>query len=105
MATVTLEEAKAYLRVDGNEEDDFINVLIEFSKEEIENSTGDDGTNPSSTYKMAQLIIITDRFENRGSNDGDFKPNNILSCLYTKLKFKGATDASADASKQIAKQS
>ena len=52
---------------------------------------------------MAQLIIITDRFENRGSNDGDFKPNNILSCLYTKLKFKGATDASADASKQIAK--
>ena len=37
MATVTLEEAKAYLRVDGNEEDDFINALIEFSKEEIEN--------------------------------------------------------------------
>ena len=39
MATVTLEEAKAYLRVDGNEEDDFINALIEFDLHPVKYST------------------------------------------------------------------
>lgn len=88
METVTLEKAKTYLRIDGNDEDDLILSLIEYSKEEIKNSTGDDGENPSHTYIMAQLLIITDRYENRGSNDEEFKINNILSRLLTKLKFK-----------------
>ena len=89
MAILSLDDVKLYLRVDSDEEDNFISDLIEYSKEEIKNSTGDDGSNPSYTYKMAQLLIISDRFENRGSNEGEFKPNNALSCLLAKLKYKG----------------
>ncbi|MGL5055786.1 MAG: head-tail connector protein [Fusobacteriaceae bacterium] len=81
--------AKEYLRIDEEDEDNFIEMCIEFSKEEIENSTGVNfgSGGESKTYEMAQLIIITDRYENRGSQDLEFKPNNILSCLYTKLKY------------------
>lgn len=87
---LSLVEVKEYLRIDGDEEDRLIQRLIDFSKEEIESSTGVK-YNPSGNskiYELAQLIIITDRYENRGSQDLEFKPNNGLSSLYTKLKYR-----------------
>ena len=86
---VDLTKAKEYLRIDEDYEDTLIETLIEFSKEEIENSTGVtfDSGGDTKTYELAQLIIITDRYENRGSQDLEFKPNNMLSSLYTKLKY------------------
>lgn len=86
---VDLTKAKEYLRIDEDYEDTLIEMLIDFSKEEIKNSTGvtfNSGGN-TKTYELAQLIIITDRYENRGSQDLEFKPNNMLSSLYTKLKY------------------
>lgn len=93
---LTLEKTKKYLRVDDCEEDDLIEFFIEFSKEEIENSTGVtfDSGGEKKTYQIAQLIIINDRFENRGSQDLEFKANNILSGLYTKLKYGGVDEES-----------
>ena len=88
---ISLDLVKLYLRIDGNDEDILLNDFIEFSKEEIENSTGVK-FNPkgnSSTYKLAQMMIVTDRYENRGSQDLGFKANNSLSGLYTKLKYGG----------------
>ena len=91
-SVLDLEEIKLYLRVDDDTEDSLLKILEQFSREEIENSTGvpykPEGN--SETYKLAQLIIIADRYENRGSEDMKFTPNNILSCLYTKLKYKEA---------------
>ncbi|UUV17369.1 head-tail connector protein [Fusobacteria bacterium ZRK30] len=86
---LTLDEIKLYLRVDDSEEDKLITQLELFSREEIKNSTGVEYVeeNPTETYKLAQLIIIADRYENRASEDQEFKPNNILSCLYSKLKY------------------
>ncbi|MBC2855253.1 phage gp6-like head-tail connector protein [Cetobacterium sp. 2A] len=86
---IDLTKTKEYLRIDESDEDNFIEMLIEFSKEEIANSTGVtfDSGGSFKTYELAQLIIITDRYENRGSQDLEFKPNNILSSLYTKLKY------------------
>lgn len=101
MEAVNLEYAKKYMRIDTDEEDDFIKDLIEYSKEEIKNSTGDDGSNPSYTYRMAQLLIITERYENRGSEDKEFKANNALSCLYAKLKFR--SDANGNTGEQVTK--
>ena len=87
-----LEDIKMYLRIDDNTEDSLLIMLEKFSREEIENSTGvpfkPEGN--SETYKLAQLIIIADRYENRGSEDMKFTPNNILSGLYTRLKYKEA---------------
>ncbi|MGL5592334.1 MAG: head-tail connector protein [Cetobacterium sp.] len=86
---VDLTKAKEYLRIDEDYEDTLIEMLIDFSKEEIENSTGVtfESGGDTKTYELAQLIIITDRYENRGSQDLEFKPNNMLSSLYTKLKY------------------
>lgn len=86
---IDLAKAKEYLRIDEDYEDNLIEMLIEFSKEEIQNSTGVifDSGGDTKTYELAQLIIITDRYENRGSQDLEFKPNNMLSSLYTKLKY------------------
>ncbi len=91
-SVLDLEEIKLYLRVDDDTEDSLLKILEQFSREEIENSTGvpykPEGN--SETYKLAQLIIIADRYENRGSEDMKFTPNNILSGLYTRLKYKEA---------------
>ena len=82
--------AKIYLRIDEDAEDSLIKFLLEFSKEEIERTTGVkfDSGGTTNLYKMAQLIIITDRYENRGSLDQPFQPNNSLTSLYTKLRYK-----------------
>ncbi|MGL6063759.1 MAG: head-tail connector protein [Fusobacteriaceae bacterium] len=86
---LSLEEIKVYLRVDEEEEDSLLLQLEKFSREDIENATGVSylqGENLE-TYRLAQLVIINDRYENRGSQDLEFKSNNILSSLFTKLKY------------------
>lgn len=85
--SLELEEVKKYLRVDTDDEDDTIQHLIEFSREEIENSTGDDGKNPSKSYKMAQLLIIADRFETRTSEEEEQRTNTVLDKLLLKIKM------------------
>ena len=95
-----LEDIKLYLRIDDSTEDSLLEMLEKFSREEIKNSTGvpfnEEGN--SETYKLAQLIIISDRYENRGSSDMEFKVNNILSCLFTKLKYAEGGDNGQDIS-------
>ena len=88
MRVLTLEEIKEYLRVDSDGDDTLINLFTEYAKEEIEDSTGVkfNREGNSETYNMAMLIIIADRYENRASTDTEFKVNNILSCIYTRLK-------------------
>lgn len=88
MKVLTLDRIKEYLRVDSSEDDTLIEMLREYAKEEIEDSTGVKFNNQgnSSTYNMAMLTIIADRYENRSSSDTEFKPNNILSSIYTKMK-------------------
>ncbi len=91
MSLITLEELKEYLRVDESDEDSLIVSLYDFAKEEIHHSTGiseetltEDIKN---LYKMAIRVIVTDRYENRGSSDQSFVLNNVLSSIYTKLKL------------------
>ncbi len=92
------EGVKLYLRLDGSDEDELVKSLIEYSKEEIEDSTGADfetyGT--TETYKLLQKIIVTDRYENRGSTDAEFKVNNIYSSICTRLKLKVEADADVE---------
>jgi uncharacterized phage protein (predicted DNA packaging) len=89
---LTLEEIKLYLRVDETEEDNLITSLELFSREEIEESTGAsyEMYKTIELYKIAQLIIITDRYENRASQDSVLKSNTALNSIYQKLKCKVA---------------
>lgn len=88
MRVLKLEDVKEYMRVDSNDDDTLITMLMDYAKEEIFDSTGveynENGN--SDTYNMAMLIICTDRYENRASTDNEFKVNNILSSIYTRLK-------------------
>jgi uncharacterized phage protein (predicted DNA packaging) len=89
-----IDEIKLYLRVDSDEEDTLITSLESFSREEIEASSGATYENYKDTqlYKMAQLIIITDRYENRSTLDSEKIENTALNSIYTKLKCKVAVD-------------
>ena len=91
---LTMGTIKEYLRED--ESDYLLEILLDYSIEEIYNSTGLKATDvtideikagETKTYQLCQLVIITDRFENRSSQDLTPQAQNILSNLYAKLKY------------------
>lgn len=85
-----LEKIKLYLRIDDDSEDTLLSSFEKTSREEIKISTGvESGSKASETeiYELTQLILISDMYENRSIEDGEYKANNKLSRLYTKLKY------------------
>ena len=77
-------EMKKYLRVDFNEDDEFIAELINFSKEYLTNAGIKESTNPS--YKLAQKIIVDDRYNHRGSEEVTPKAKSSLNCIILQLQ-------------------
>jgi len=66
---VTLEEAKLYLRVDGDDDDVLITSLIQAAEEYIKNATGKTFDSSNSLAKLLCLVLITDWYENRAQTD------------------------------------
>ncbi|MFV1456976.1 head-tail connector protein [Bacillus mycoides] len=62
---LTLEEAKKYLRVDGDEEDDLITSFIEAAEIYIKNATSKNVDLKSELAKLAARILISHWYENR----------------------------------------
>ena len=62
---LTLEEAKKYLRVDGNEEDDLIASFVTAAEIYIKNSTSKNVELKSELAKLAARILISHWYENR----------------------------------------
>lgn len=60
-----LEEAKEYLRVDGNEEDMLILSLITAAERYIQNATSKDVHLDDELAKLAARILISHWYENR----------------------------------------
>lgn len=77
MGLITLEEAKAYLRVDGNEEDDLIARLIASADRLCKDIVRDEKPEESATYKMAVLFAVAYLYEHR--EDADY--HNLLLTL------------------------
>lgn len=88
MRVLTLEDVKEYVRVDSDDDDTLITLIMEYAKEEIFDSTGVEyqAEGNSNTYNMAMLIICADRYDNRSSSDVEFKPNNILNSIYSRMR-------------------
>lgn len=61
---VTLDDAKAFLRVDGTDDDGLIQSLIDASAAYIENAAGAVDT-ASPVYDLAQKLLIVHWYENR----------------------------------------
>ena len=77
MGLITLEEAKAYLRIDGNEEDDLIARLIASADRLCKDIVRDEKPEESATYKMAVLFAVAYLYEHR--EDADY--HNLLLTL------------------------
>lgn len=62
---VTLDEAKLWLRIDGDEDDNLVQLLIDGAAQYILDATGRKWGGENNTAKICALAIIADNYENR----------------------------------------
>lgn len=78
--SVTLEEVKQYLRIDGSEDDNFLTSLITAADEYL----FDAGVRStiSFRYKLAVMLLVSEWYENRTirgvSSDVSYSVNSII---------------------------
>lgn len=65
MAILTIDEAKTWLRVDGNEEDGLIQMLIGAAEEYLRNATEVEFDETNQLAKLFCLVLCADWYENR----------------------------------------
>lgn len=65
MSIITLEEAKLFLKVDYEEEDSEITMLIEASELYLQNATGKEFTSDNKLAVLYCKVLISDWFNNR----------------------------------------
>ncbi len=65
---ITLEEAKAYLRVENNEEDSLIASLLAAAESFVLRQTGKDSID-SYDLRAAELLVLSDFYEHRTAHD------------------------------------
>lgn len=94
---LTLDEIKLYLRIDEFE-DSLLQSFLNFSENYIYDCTGKkstdkDGRTYTSTfaenesYKLAQLLIIADLYENRTSTELSVKTVTMLNVILRQLTY------------------
>lgn len=86
---MTLQEVKDYMRIDGTEEDAFLNELIDISDIYIESCVGTaykSNTNLTKLSTIAQRKIIADMYSNRSDYiEGKYKKDIIITTIFDKL--------------------
>ncbi|MFR1707644.1 MAG: head-tail connector protein [Clostridium sp.] len=90
---MTLEEIKNYLHVDYNDEDSYLNELIEVSLVYIDSMVGEAYKTDEKAVKLASLLqkkLISDMYENRGTEiASNSKRDIIVSSILDKLSLYG----------------
>lgn len=86
MAMLTLEEVKAYLHVDYDDEDNLINLLMSAADLFLKGKIGKSYPVDDERAKTLSLIIISDLFDNRQMNE-----KISGSPKYTSEKVSGVT--------------
>lgn len=81
---ISLEEIKAYLRVDGNEEDLILNLLLEAAKEYLRQAGVEESDNP--LYKTAVIYHVTMHYENRNPENKLEGYEQVFNHIIPKLK-------------------
>lgn len=79
-----LSEVKEYLRIDGNEDDVLISLLMEAAKEYLCNAgVTEQG---SALYKVAVMLYVTLQYENRDPGQKIEKFNTAFQSIILQLK-------------------
>lgn len=85
---VTLENAKQYLRVDFNDDDDFITQLIYMAQIYIDSLVGEDYKNDTQALMLSellQLMVISSMYDNRTLEANNISINKIAHSILDKL--------------------
>lgn len=85
---MTLEDIKDYLRIDGTEEDLFLQSLMEVAEIYIDSCVGEDYKKNDKATKLAELLqkkIIADLYENRGTTVDNIKKDVIVTTILNTL--------------------
>ena len=88
---LTLEEAKNWLRVDGNEDDQMIQMLINSAEEYLKNATGKTFDSTNNLAKLFCLTLVTDWYENRemtGLKIGE-RVKFVIQSMMAQLQYGG----------------
>lgn len=92
---IDIDEIKSYLRVDYDEDDYYIEGLIEVSEIYIESCVGSEYKSDEKAMKLATLLqkkLIYDMYENKGTKiSNNTKKDRIVTTILDKLSnFGGA---------------
>lgn len=93
---MNVEEAKEYLRLDGNDEDTFVEQLIQASDIYIETMVGAAYKNDEKLLRLSTLLqkkLIADMYEVRSSEvPKDTKQDRIVTSILNALELAGCPD-------------
>jgi uncharacterized phage protein (predicted DNA packaging) len=62
---ISLEEVKEWLRIEHNDEDNTLQMLIKAAETYLQNATGNTFDNTNNLAKLFCLVLVTDWYENR----------------------------------------
>lgn len=65
MHILELDETKTWLRIDGDDEDNTINMLIRAAEAYLKNATGKEFDKSNHQAKLFCLVLVADWYENR----------------------------------------
>ena len=89
MAAMTIDEAKSYLKIDGDDEDNDVTALIENSQLYIDMMVGENYKIDPKAVKLAVLLqqkLMTDMHDNRSTEvAGNTKADRIVVSILDKL--------------------
>ena len=86
---ITLDEAKEYLRIDGDEDNTLINTLIKASEEYLQNATGRSFDTTNNLARLFCLLLVVDWYENRGLTAGKVgdKIRPVIDSMLAQLNY------------------
>lgn len=86
---VNIEYIKQYLRIDGENDDVLLSIILEASKTYIENFTGQDYNylNSKPDITIALLSLCADLYENREYTVKDSNVNRIVNIILNMHKI------------------
>ena len=101
--SLSLTDVKKYLRIDFDNDNDYISDLIEMSKAYIKEQTGKEYTAGNKVYEQAILLMVAGYYDNR--TPFSEKAVNEMNCMSLKYMLNHigmvnyASDESSDANK------
>ena len=92
---ITLKDVREYLKIDYNEEDAYLQNLIEISEIFIDSCVGTNYKTDEKMVKLAELLqkkIINEMYENRSTTVTNDKQDIIVMSILNILALKGDTN-------------